>query len=178
MFYPLTNKAVKLLGILLITSNTYAQSKTKPVDSVLLKKKIDAVLAKHGLKSKGFVINVISTNQKGGQTAYSITNNYYQDIKVVQQPELNQWYKDFFMRHIEQVKRDSSITSNKIHIIVGSGSNAGLFVNQLKEFLLIKSNDVSIGSSFEPFTGVGVTKGLDFDNVTKSVFIYIGNLSQ
>jgi hypothetical protein len=41
-----------------------------------LQKELDAVLAKHGLKSTGFNITVISTNQSGGQTAYSITNNY------------------------------------------------------------------------------------------------------
>jgi hypothetical protein len=40
---------------------------------------LDAVLAKYGLKSKGFAVNVISINQKGGQTAYSITNNFFGD---------------------------------------------------------------------------------------------------
>ncbi|MBU7570147.1 MAG: hypothetical protein KAF41_05790 [Flavobacterium sp.] len=44
-----------------------------------MKKEIDSVLAKYGLKSKGFSINVISLNQTGGQTAYSITNNFYGD---------------------------------------------------------------------------------------------------
>ncbi|MDQ2720695.1 MAG: hypothetical protein M3Z26_13180 [Bacteroidota bacterium] len=50
---------------------------------MLLKKEIDSILAKHGLKSKGFSINVISVNQQGGQTAYSITNNYYNDPNYI-----------------------------------------------------------------------------------------------
>lgn len=72
--------------LLIITSSilcnctiSYSQIKNKFIDSLLLKKEIDSVLAKHGLKSKGFAINVISINQNGGQTAYSITNNFYGD---------------------------------------------------------------------------------------------------
>ena len=86
MLHPLIKKVAKLLGLLLITSNlilysnlSYSQIKYRFSDSLLLKQELDSVLAKHGLKSKGFVITVISLNQKGGQTAYSITNNYYGD---------------------------------------------------------------------------------------------------
>jgi hypothetical protein len=79
----LIKKAVKPLGILLIISlfsiNCFSQTTKKPLDSTALQKELDSVLSKYGLKSKGFVINVISVNQKGGQTAYSITNNYYGD---------------------------------------------------------------------------------------------------
>lgn len=64
---------------MLILLSNRAHSQNKKIDTTVLKKEIDAVLAKYGLKSKGFAINVISNNQKGGQTAYLITNNYYGD---------------------------------------------------------------------------------------------------
>jgi len=73
----------KRLEILLIISSlwetSFCQNQPTHIDSVSLKREIDSVLARYGLKSKGFVINVFSLNQKGGQTAYSITNNFYGD---------------------------------------------------------------------------------------------------
>jgi hypothetical protein len=83
---------VRPLGILLISNallllsiNSFAQKKLTRLDSITLKRDLDRVLAKYGLKSKGFSINVTSINQKGGQTAYSITNNYnyYRDLNYV-----------------------------------------------------------------------------------------------
>lgn len=81
-------KVVKLQIVLLITSScifvrSFSQSPAK-IDSIKLKRELDSVLAKYGLKSKGFAINVISINQQGGQTAYSITNNYYSDTMNAQ----------------------------------------------------------------------------------------------
>lgn len=84
MLVLLTRRAVKLLVILLITINAFSQDKSKFKDSALLKKELDSVLAKYGLKTKGFLINVISVNQQGGQTAYSITNNYYGDTTNIE----------------------------------------------------------------------------------------------
>lgn len=173
-----TKRAVLPLVVLLITINAFCQNPKKPLDSIALKKELDAVLAKYGLKSTGFAVNVISLNQKGGQNAYSITNNYYQNITVTQQPELGDWYKNFFMRHIEQVKRDSGITSNHIIITIGSGSNAGKFVEQLRGFLKTKGYETDVATSFDPFTGVGVYPFLYYDNKTKIVGISIGNISQ
>jgi hypothetical protein len=184
MLRPLINKVVKLQVRLLITisgflfsSSVYCQKQNQFPDSVKLKREIDSVLAKYGLKSKGFAINVISLSQKGGQTAYSITNNYYGEIKIVQQPELNEWYKQFFIRRIDQVKKDSAITSNNVIIFMGNGSNAGKFVQQLEEFLQSKGYEVDIASSLGPHTGVGVTAGIFFDNKTKVINIYVGNIT-
>jgi len=76
--------------ILLIISNSFlynssgfCQTKFPFNDSSQLRREIDSVLAKHGLKSKGFAINVVSINQSGGQTAYSITNNYFSDPNYI-----------------------------------------------------------------------------------------------
>ena len=79
---------LKISFFILISITSYSQKKfahklTK-VDSATLKIEIDKVLSKYGLKSKGFNINVISLDQKGGQTAYSITNNYYKDTAYIE----------------------------------------------------------------------------------------------
>jgi hypothetical protein len=55
--------------IALLTYSSFAQS-----DSVQIKKEITALLKKHGYSS--YQININSYNQSGGQTAFSITNNY------------------------------------------------------------------------------------------------------
>lgn len=49
---------------------TYAQDTTK------LRKEISRVLKKNGLENAGYELKVISTNQKGGQTAFVINNHY------------------------------------------------------------------------------------------------------
>jgi hypothetical protein len=85
----MVKRADKLLIKLLIISSIlypsqYSFSQKIPYnDSVSLKREIDSVLKKHGLKSRGFAINVISLNQNGGQTAYSITNNYFSDPNYI-----------------------------------------------------------------------------------------------
>jgi len=76
-------RAVTLLIIIsLFISHISGLSQSK-IDSNGLKRELDGVLKKYGLKTTGFAINVISLNQWGGQTAYSITNNYYSDPNYV-----------------------------------------------------------------------------------------------
>jgi hypothetical protein len=48
-------------------------------DTAGFKKEFEQLLKKYGLNSKGYLLNVTSVNQKGGQTAFIITNNYYRD---------------------------------------------------------------------------------------------------
>jgi hypothetical protein len=74
---------VLIISFLIISTASFSQKKNTKVDSAVLKKELDAVLSKYGLKTKGFAINVISINQKGGQTAYSITNNFYRDSSYI-----------------------------------------------------------------------------------------------
>ncbi len=74
---------LKISFFLLFTTGAYSQKKFIKVDSLKLKEELDAVLFKYGLKSSGFAINVVSLNQKGGQTAYSITNNYYNNYGII-----------------------------------------------------------------------------------------------
>ncbi len=65
------------LFIVLLSISCLSQINAK--DSVGLKKDFEKLLSKYGIKSKGYLINVISVNQKGGQTAFIINNNYYAD---------------------------------------------------------------------------------------------------
>ncbi|MFP5040283.1 hypothetical protein, partial [Parasediminibacterium sp. JCM 36343] len=45
-------------------------------DTASLRKEISALLKKYGISNAGFELKVNSNNQKGGQTAFVITNNY------------------------------------------------------------------------------------------------------
>lgn len=134
MLNPLIKRVAKLVGILLIINSflfnnyCYSQVKKKFADSTLLKKEIDAVLAKHGLKSTGFSINVISINQKGGQTAYSITNNYYTGIKkrTLTMSELNDI--------VSQIPDKNSII--QMCSINNAGKEGELFATQIANNLI------------------------------------------
>ena len=74
MLHQTTKKVVRQALILLITINLLPCILLAQSDSAGLKKEIIELLKKHGYSS--FQINVNSYNQKGGQTAFSITNNY------------------------------------------------------------------------------------------------------
>jgi hypothetical protein len=141
-------RVVKLAETLLIIIsstlfNVYSQSKNKFNDSVMLKKEIDSVLAKHGLKSKGFAINVISINQKAGQTAYSITNNYYGNVNINTEKELTEDEKLDILKQIDSVKSATKITNNDIMLFKSQNSNAGKYVSDLRDFLTSKGYDLN-----------------------------------
>lgn len=62
---------------LFIVNNAQCQNTIK--DTIGFKKDFEELLIKYGIKNKGYLINVMSVNQKGGQTALIINNNYYTD---------------------------------------------------------------------------------------------------
>lgn len=67
-------KAVKLLVLLLITSHfSFSQKK---IDTAKIRKEVADVLKRNGVKTPFFELKVASENQKGGQTAFVINNNY------------------------------------------------------------------------------------------------------
>lgn len=49
------------------------------VDTTKIRKEITTVLKNNGLKNAAFDLRVTSTNQKGGQTAFQITNNNFNE---------------------------------------------------------------------------------------------------
>lgn len=109
----------KLLIILTITSllllssfNLLAQNISKQ-DSAAFKKDFEQLLKKYGFKSKGYSVNITSINQKGGQTAFIINNNYLGDTSqrhltdkelttiLDQIKKINKEYKNFDSTKIE-----------------------------------------------------------------------------
>jgi hypothetical protein len=68
---------VKLIitTILLISSNSYAQSILSHQDSINFKRQFEKLLSKYGLSDNKYSVNVKSISQSGGQTAFMI-NNY------------------------------------------------------------------------------------------------------
>lgn len=77
----MTKKVVKLAVQLLIILilNSYKVYSQTPTDTTLFKKDFEKLLSKYHINSIGYLINVTSNNQSGGQTAFVITNNYYGD---------------------------------------------------------------------------------------------------
>jgi hypothetical protein len=160
-----------------IVKQGVAKNSTSPSSLRFIKNEIkgkDQLAKRDTVKSQQTTVN--------GNNAHVISGSYNQvgvngDVTVTQQPELNEWYKQFFARHIERVRRDSAITSNNIIMSLGSGSNAGKLVQQLKEHLNENGFEVDIASSLEPLSGIRVGSGLFFDNKTKVVWISVGNIN-
>jgi len=73
----LQKKLLIIINFLALTFITAAQNTS--TDTAAFKKDFEDLLRKYGIKSKGYQINVTSINQKGGQTALIINNNYFSD---------------------------------------------------------------------------------------------------
>src|SRR5205085_1936295 len=85
-------------------------SQTKVSDTVAFKKDFEQLLKKYGIVSKGYSINVTSINQKGGQTAFVITNNYLGDTtqRHLEDKDLNRILSDIKKINAENPMFDSS----------------------------------------------------------------------
>jgi hypothetical protein len=70
---------IKLLIINSVIFCSISSSAQKITDTTGFKKDFEQLLKRYGINSKGYLINVTSINQKGGQTALVITNNYFRD---------------------------------------------------------------------------------------------------
>jgi hypothetical protein len=68
---------IKLLIISIFLS--LASHSQNITDTSSLKKDFEKLLKKYGIKNTGYMISVNSINQKGGQTALVINNNYFGD---------------------------------------------------------------------------------------------------
>jgi hypothetical protein len=56
--------------------------KLSKTDSISFRKDIEGILSKYGFYGQPYLISVQSTNQKGGQTAFIINNNFYGDTTL------------------------------------------------------------------------------------------------
>jgi len=63
-------KSLLIIGAFLASFVSYSQ------DTASLRKEISGLLKKYGFSNAGFELKVNSNNQKGGQTAFVINNNY------------------------------------------------------------------------------------------------------
>ncbi|UEG49264.1 hypothetical protein LK994_11540 [Ferruginibacter lapsinanis] len=63
-------------------SNSQSQT-LSPKDSINFKKDFENLLSKYKIDNSAYQINVQSNNQKGGQTAFIINNNYYGDPSII-----------------------------------------------------------------------------------------------
>ena len=75
------NPEIKVAAKLLLKSLIISSFLTTPFvsysqDTANLRKEISVLLKKYGLSNAGFELKVNSNNQKGGQTAFVINNNY------------------------------------------------------------------------------------------------------
>lgn len=71
---------ITIVNLFLFISISYAQKSV--TDTLAFKKDFELLLKKYGIKSSGYLINVTSINQKGGQTAFVINNNYFGDTTL------------------------------------------------------------------------------------------------
>jgi hypothetical protein len=71
---------ITISSVLIFSFTTYSQVLSKE-DSINFKKDLEKLLTKYGLQTAGYQINVQSNNQRGGQTAFIITNNYFSPKK-------------------------------------------------------------------------------------------------
>lgn len=76
---------ITISSVLIFSFATYSQVLSKD-DSISFKKDLEKLLTKYGLQTAGYQINVQSSNQRGGQTAFTITNNNY-NTYITQVPE-------------------------------------------------------------------------------------------
>ncbi len=78
---PVVKPQIKLLTIisLLLNISVTSFSQSVTTDTAAFKREFEKLLSKYGLSSKSYLINVTSNNQKGGQTAFIINNNFYGD---------------------------------------------------------------------------------------------------
>lgn len=85
MLLQIINQAVRLqvksiiITSFLLGSLLASNSQETLRDTTAFKREFEKLLTKYGLNAKSYMINVTSNNQKGGQTALIITNNFYGD---------------------------------------------------------------------------------------------------
>ncbi len=68
-------KAVKQGLFFIISLNLLHFTSFSQIDTAKIRNEIKQVLKKNGIKNTSFELKITSTNQKGGQTAFVITNN-------------------------------------------------------------------------------------------------------
>jgi len=124
-------------------------------DSVNFKKDLERLLQKYGLQSAGYQINVQSNSQRGGQTAFTITNNNYVTYNLGIIPrKLTENDKINLLNRINKILLENSLPKNTLvefGYIMGNDENQS-FAKEVALFLISKGYNVD--RSLKPTMGV------------------------
>lgn len=107
-------------------------------DSINFKKDLEKLLTRYGLQTAGYQINVQSNNQRGGQTAFTITNNSYVTNNYGIIPRtLSDVDKQRLLHRIDTIIRSNKLPKNiKISICVSMGNDENIvYANEIARFL-------------------------------------------
>lgn len=151
------------------------------VDTAEIRKEILQVLKKHGLKDISFLINVKSLNQKGGQTAFEISNYNYKNTfnikeehtvngnnfgvngNVYSERSLTKNEKDSLLKYVENAKKIYGIKTNCVSITITNYSNGQKIASEISEFLKAKGYNIgSVGTAYtsDILNGISIEKGI------------------
>jgi hypothetical protein len=75
-------KLITISIVCLFESAVMINGQVNSPDTTAFKRDFEKLLSKYGITNKGYLISVNSMNQKGGQTAFIINNNFYSDLLV------------------------------------------------------------------------------------------------
>jgi hypothetical protein len=151
MLHQTINQVVKQQKkLLIITSSfllfsfcSYSQILSKQ-DSISFKNELEKLLTKYGLQTAGYQINVQSKDQRGGQTAFSINNNYVTYNVGIVPRKLSDQDKINLITRIDKMILDNKQSKKiliKIGYISGNVENQS-FANDVGYFLLSKGYNV------------------------------------
>lgn len=139
----------KLLTIIIsfffLSLTTHAQILSKQ-DSISFKKDLEKLLTKYGLQTAGYQINVQSDNQRGGQTAFTITNNNYvtNNYGIIVR-KLSDIDKVNLVNRIDTILKSNNLpkgTLIELHISMGNDENL-TYANEIGNFLFNNGYKVS-----------------------------------
>ena len=132
------------------------------------------MLTKYGLQTVGYQINVQSNNQRGGQTAFTITNNNYVTYnfgilprKLTDNDKLN------LLKRIDKMLLENYLPKNTLiefGYIMGNVENQS-FVKDVSGFLITKGYNVD--NLIKPTMGVD-GEGFKVILSEKHIFINVG----
>lgn len=166
-------KLIIIISVFFSSLSSHSQILSKQ-DSLNFKNDLEKLLTKYGLSTAGYQINVQSNDQRGGQTAFTITNNNYVTYNVGIVPrKLNDNDKTNLLNRVNKILLDNNLSKNteiEFGYILGNVENQS-FAKEVAGFLLTKG--YNIDPAIKPTMG---TDGEGFKLILhdKKIFINVG----
>ena len=105
-------KLIIIISVFFSSLSSHSQILSKQ-DSLNFKNDLEKLLTKYGLSTAGYQINVQSNDQRGGQTAFTITNNNYVTYNVGIVPrKLNDNDKTNLLNRVNKILLDNNLSKN------------------------------------------------------------------